>query len=135
MYNDPRQGGQLRHDACDRDEWGAEMLDYLRDHDQDFERWRHEQLARLDADYREFRRERFHGDFGRWRAGRAASLEQQQRTGRVDQEAATPSIGMPLSSAEMPPGLGTLTPDADAPRHHAALHGQRTEPQARTNGP
>lgn len=122
MYQDPRLGGQLRHDTCDPDAWGAEMLGFLRDHDADFERWRHEQLQRLDADYQDFRQERFRDDFGRWRSERAArhaDLEAQQRSGRVEQR--EPAIGMPLQSHEMPPGGATITPDADAARHQAQL--------------
>ena len=47
MYTDPEAGRRLRHDSCDPDDWGAEMLHYLqRDHDQYFERWRHEQALR-----------------------------------------------------------------------------------------
>ena len=114
MYNDPSAGDRLRHDTADPDTWGAEMLRFLRDHDQQFERWRHEQLGRLDEHYRAFRRERFAEDFGRWRA------EREQRTGRIE-EPRQPEIAMPLSAADMPPGGGTITPDADAPRHRAEV--------------
>ena len=114
MYNDPSAGHRLRHDTADPDVWGAEMLGFLRDHDEPFERWRHEQLRRLDEDYRAFRRERFAEDFGRWRA------EREQRTGRIE-EPRQPAIAMPLGSSDMPPGGGTITPDADASRHRAEV--------------
>ena len=114
MFTDPDQGNRLRHDTSDPNEWGAEMLGFLRDQDRHFERWRHAQLQRLDEDYRAFRRERFADDFSRWRA------EREQRTGRIE-EPRQPEIAMPLRSWEMPAGGGAIAPDADAPRHQAEL--------------
>lgn len=127
MYTDPKKGGQLRHDS-QPDAWGTEMLAYLRDHDVDFERWRHEQLARLDEEYRSYRRERFCDDFERWRSEREGrrALEREQKTGRVE-EPREPAIAMPLRSHEMPPGGATIEPDADAPRHKAALQQYRSD--------
>ena len=121
MYEDPQAGNRLRHDSHDPNAWGEEMLVYLRDHDADFERWRHEQLARLDADYCDFRRERFHGEFSRWRAQRRGDVNQQQRTGRVDEDAGLPAIGMPLRANEMPAGGATIEPDAGAAQRRAAV--------------
>lgn len=51
----------LRHDATRREEWGHEMLDFLREHDLHFERLRHETLSQMDADYRAWRRARAGG--------------------------------------------------------------------------
>lgn len=115
MYTDPEAGRRLRHDSCDPDDWGAEMLGYLRgDHDLHFDRWRHEQLRRLDEDYRAFRRERFADDFGRWR------LEREQRSGRVEAPR-QPVIAMPLPAAELPDHGGAITPDAESAGHREAV--------------
>ena len=128
MYNDPDSGGRLRHDTREPDSWGAEMLVYLRDHDLHYERWRHEQLARYDEEYRLYKQERYEGGFVRWRLEREqrAEVERQQRTGRID-EPAEPVIAMPLSAADMPPGGATIAPDADAPRHKAQLREYHAE--------
>lgn len=138
MYNDdPRHGGELRHDTRDPKSWGAEMLGYLRDDDQHFERWRHEELGRLDEQYRAWRHEHPDDDFGRWRT------EYEQRTGRaMDEPTPTaqpePDVAMPLSGADMPGGGGVISPDAEAPRHKEALqsfHTARAEsPESKGGG-
>ena len=128
MYTDPEAGRRLRHDSCDPDDWGAEMLHYLqRDHDQYFERWRHEQLRRLDEDYRDFRRTRFAEDFDRWR------LEREQRSGRIEAPR-QPVIAMPLPGAELPGGAGAITPDAESAEHREALR-RFHEERAAVQGP
>ena len=114
MYTDPDAGHRLRHDTCDPNDWGAEMLHYLRDHDLHFERWRHEQLRRLDEDYGAFRRERFEADFGRWR------LEREQRSGRTESPR-QPVIAMPLPASELPANGGAIAPDAESAGHREAV--------------
>jgi len=115
MYIDPDAGRRLRHDSCDPNDWGAEMLHYLqRDHDLHFERWRHEQLRRLDEDYRAFRRTRFAEDFGRWR------LERERRSGRIESPR-QPVIAMPLPAVRQFGGGGAMAPDAESAGHREAV--------------
>jgi hypothetical protein len=128
MYTDPDAGHRLRHDSCDPNDWGAEMLHYLqRDHDLHFERWRHEQLRRLDEDYRAFRRARFADDFDRWR------LEREQRSGRIESPR-QPVIAMPLPSAELPDGGGAIAPDAESAGRREAVQ-RFHEERAAADGP
>lgn len=107
MYSD--RHGHLRHDTTQPDDWGREMLHYLREHDEFFERWRHEHMSRLDEEYRAFRAER---------AARGGTAGEAPRT------AASPEpqgVAMPLPAQEMDPAAATIRPDAGAAARRAAL--------------
>jgi hypothetical protein len=120
MYQDAER--RLRHDVQDPDAWGEEMLFFLRQHDEHFERWRHEQLAQMDDDYRRWKQERFAGDFSRWRA---AAREPFGTGVAADEDRG--NIAMPLPAEDLPDARATIRPDADAARHREALrefHGE-----------
>jgi hypothetical protein len=110
--------GHLRHDATRPDEWGQEMLGYLREHDEHFERLRHEYLCGLDEQYRA------------WRRGESETAPHRSAPAARTSASPEPSgVAMPLSSAELDRTTGSIAPDADAPAHRAALERFHSDPQ------
>lgn len=114
MYRDAE--GRPRHDTQDPEAWGEEMLHFLREHDEHFEHWRHEQLAQMDDDYRRWRQERFAGDFARWREGPREPFG----PGAASDDGG--SVAMPLPADQLPGPGQVIRPDADAASHREALH-------------
>jgi hypothetical protein len=116
MFQD--RHGHLRHDATRPEEWGQEMLGYLREHDQHFERFRHEYMRRLDEQYLAWRREEV--------------SEPPHRSDPAARTSASPEpsgVAMPLQSDELDRGVGAIEPDADAPAHRAALERFHSDPE------